>query len=407
MARKTAQIQEDKRRIVDSPKQRVTLPHEVYSVILEDMNDFMPDGTLNGFINHIIARMRKDENVNIVRAIQKRQREYEQEIERLTIKGGDLTIHGRKGDSGDRPIARLARELARRDAGADVVGFRSKWKDAIDEDYEGKRDPIILLTQENILDLQDENGNWDGKDACYKNRKEFIQALLYRYVTRPTVERERIFFHDQYELLSKELRIPCKDRGCLVVTLRHRGENSKNNRPSRCYVVPGALEMDARGLHYYMAGRSVIYGQEDATVQYAPFRLTNIERIEPSDYDLHMSDAQERELREIIRRRGIEFVLDDQKEEDDEDIRIRLTARGYQDYRRRTHNRPHIRRDKNGRQMIELLEDGGVILTLDCPPFQAEIYFITYGAEAEILGPQSLRDRMAEKYRLADALYTE
>ncbi len=74
-----------------------------------------------------------------------------------------------------------------------------------------------------------------------------------------------------------------------------------------------------------------------------------------------------------------------------EQIRVRLTPQGIEQYKRKLYSRP---------EKIDSLSSEDVYV-FDCPHLQAFNYFFPFGANAEILSPEPLRERFIEAHKAA------
>lgn len=414
-------------------KQRITMTPVVYNVILEDLGTFTTKGTVNGFINHLIPCMMDRPEVNIQRAIRDRQQDYLGRLQRSMVRAGSLTIQGRKGDTRDNPTERLALALAQNDVASDVRSFRDTWRASLREHYADKRDKILLLTASHADLLERRSENWE-EDGFYTGPKEFLESMLYHYAILPTAERERIYFAPQYRYLTEKVEMDRSKRSSIIVTLRHDpraderrrpagkaaatgdapaegqdGRQTAEGRPRRrgpqqFRVIPYAIEQDMSGLHYYLAGISWRVGEEDRPYNCANYRLSRIEDIRLDDSQVRMTEEQERELRQMIDEVGIQFVQKNDNRGPHE-VHVRLTPDGMRDYWRISRNRPHILRDKDGKECVTECENGDRIVTFWCSDFQAILYFLPFTDRAEVLDPPELRDRMRARYQHALEMY--
>lgn len=412
-------------------KQRITLTPAIYSVILEDMGNYMPRGTRNGFVNTLISCMIDRPEVNVVQSIHNKKEEYRQSLSRalalqhLSIRGDESELRTGSGSTNkngskttDGPLGRLAETLAERDVVSEVQAFRNVWKASVRAHYADKVEFILLLTKEpyDIADLLDRaRENWEQEDEggkrYYNSRKEFLESMLYHYAIIPSNERERVFCSEFYNKLWDRIQVPLKKRRSYIITLydkemRTQGGRSagRSNKPSnRFRVVPCRLELDASGVHYYMAGLAQREGEQGEPT-YASYRLTRIESIERDPNPMRMEQEQLDELNARIDQYGIQFILS-AKDRAPTCVRVRLTEKGWQQYWIVPRNRPRIKRDDNGKELIEETGDGSRIVTFECSAWQADIYFYPFAARAEVLEPADLHERMCERYREAAELY--
>jgi len=79
-----------------------------------------------------------------------------------------------------------------------------------------------------------------------------------------------------------------------------------------------------------------------------------------------------------------------------EQIKVKLTPKGKRSYQSRLYSRP---------EKIEVLSTDDIYV-FDCTPQQVFNYFFSFGADAEIISPEYLRNRFLNTYKQALTKYS-
>jgi hypothetical protein len=91
------------------------------------------------------------------------------------------------------------------------------------------------------------------------------------------------------------------------------------------------------------------------------------------------------------------FIADEDKVYE---ITVRLTEEGKRKYINQVHMRPPRHIDATGKS-----SNGDDVYVFRCTLHQADVYFFKFGAAAEILSPSLLKEKFAQDYADAAALY--
>ena len=220
----------------------------------------------------------------------------------------------------------------------------------------------IIEKNEEIL-----NRNYDGIVGKY------VKSVIEQYAELPYLEREQVYFADIVRLLEAGIR---NSERLLIET----DEGSFLIRP---YLILS----DRLSTYNYLAcySKSAEGNEDDVNV----FRISRIERVAGAGEDGTLADHEKDFIKSAIEKRGLPFLRNETKE-----IIIRLTANGKILYSNLIQNRPIY--DSND----------GDIYTFICTESQAKFYFFKFGADAEVIEPESLRRQFAEMYISASGLYT-
>lgn len=388
-----------------SEKQRLSLPPRVCEVMDDDMLDFMGEDNTAGYLNCVIAGMLQQSKANITAGANARMQTYEEAFSGMRWLRGRLSAEERE---------RLIRELANTLAEGDRTALRNRCRE------EDVQERLINLRLNNancdLLQMPEIACNWNPKGSgrqdaqLFKNRKEFLEALLYDYALRPVAEREAIYFAETIRVLDNVLAEELSRRSSVILTTRvmtgtERGNTAESGKGRQrheaarragqqsCLLVPYRLATDSNGNYTYLAGISREPGNPAAAWEPRSYRLSRIDDVRVVGR-MGITGMQRRELDARIREYGMEYVSNARTEEP---VRVFLTPKGIANYGRILYNRPRCRN-------VERVE-GGEILTLDCPPFQARNYFYQFGASARLIEPENLARSMQKFYRNAARAY--
>lgn len=337
-------------------RQHLNLSRRAYDVVQSDKYDLLPRPSLSGMLNLIFSSFREDADAAIDSALAR-------ERDRLTAL-----------------LSPAIPAKAAEDAVAALLGAREEELVRAANGYEHGCQLKFQLSRENyeyIRRWRDEKGHYNGSAG------RFIKAVIEEYAAKPYCRREAIIFAARIGML----------RGCIAghtfihVTTRTGGV------PVRYEVRPYAVCTDSAGSYNYLVGLSRPAG-EAGEERPASFRISRIEKITPSAAKSgRITAAQKKTIDELIAGRGVQFLLCGT-----ERVRVRLTQEGRQMYERLLHLRP---RCIEGTQA----EDGTWVCEFQCTDRQAMFYFFKFGAEAEILSPEALRDEFYRGHKRAAAVY--
>lgn len=214
------------------------------------------------------------------------------------------------------------------------------------------------------------------ESADYVSR--YLVRMLVSYSEKPFSQRERIVFKDNYDMLVS----CCKKAQPVYFSMAGKPEIVHDVIPYM--VVTGPEEM----YNYLLC-------QEEDGLTHQPevrvYRLNRIRGLNRSAKAAVLQDSVKQRL-EVMRKQGPQYAIND-----DTEVCVRLTSKGRGMYNKIYFGRPAYMREEN--------KSDGCYRYYQCSHNQLELYFRRFGAEAEIISPESLRDRIAEFYRLASQTY--
>ena len=246
------------------------------------------------------------------------------------------------------------------------------------ESYPQGDSVLFRLNNDNYERLYNEFGEQLVERDNYTTVGKYLKALLEEYSRLAPAERERVYYA---ELIDQAIQ-PAIDAGYALEI--HTGGG-------RFLVTPYAVMADAYSAHLYLTGISRPMNDPEAPAAIASFRLSRIEKAKHRKSVSHrrLTIDEKRDIERKLREVGVQYLLGNR-----EIVRLKLTPRGMQSYMQRSYMRPYA--DSMGK-------DG--IYTFSCSARQVENYFLSFGADVEILEPRYLRERFTAAYRDAYAVY--
>lgn len=351
-------------------KQRLNLSQRAYDALIHDASVFLPEdapmtdtGALpSGFLNHIFRCFADSAESSIASTLRSRREEYAQTLSPMA-----------PGPAPDQALAllldqekqRLEQALARRLS-------------------EKGRAFSFRIDRENLEYLSTDAAQSEA--AYYQdNVGSYFKAVLEEYGALPYVRREQLYHRAQLECIHTAI----EQKKRLKLTLR----NSHLATGQAMYMKPCALLQDADRKYNYLVGMLASSHDSD-DFQYASVRLTSIVKCARMEKSGILRAEERREIERRIKASGVPYLssgIHTQR------IRVRLTDAGVRLFHTILHLRPmYVSRHQH---------DGAWIYEFDCLPWQAEIYFFKFGADARILEPADLAEAFRSKYEAAAAAY--
>ena len=205
------------------------------------------------------------------------------------------------------------------------------------------------------------------ESADYVSR--YLARMLASYSEKPFSQRERIVFKDNYDMLVSCCK---KFQPVYFVTA---------GKPHIVHdVIPYMVVTGPEEMYNYL-----LCQEEDGLTHQPNAQAYRLNRIR----GLNRSAKQRLE---VMRKQGPQYAIND-----DAEVCVRLTPKGRGMYQKIYFSRPAYVREEN--------KPDGCYQYYQCSHNQLELYFRRFGAEAEIISPEPLRERIAEFYRLASQAY--
>lgn len=206
---------------------------------------------------------------------------------------------------------------------------------------------------------------------------DYLKCLLEEYASLPYIKRERIFYKERYETAKQAI-----ERGKLLKICTARGK--------WYHVYPYEIMEDPLSTRSYLVGYVKKPEESRSDKRIASFRLPRLKKIECLAASFRLTKDEIDKIRKRVEKCSVQFLVEER-----ETIRVRLTERGVEKYWEQLHLRPVKDTDASSKNEY----------VFQCTQRQAEYYFFKFGADVEILEPESLRKRFAEMYQCAADQY--
>lgn len=336
----------------ENNKQRLNLSVQAYEVIQSDMFAFGEE-KLSRFINCIFQYYYPEADASISRALNRLQGNLKQQ---LTEVRGDETTKRRVMD------ALLKQEEARLTEKARSYG---------------KGKPVIFGLRKNNFEYLTKADSECAEEKFYDYRQgKYIKSVLEEYARLPYVQRERIYYTPRMEEIDHAIRAKCQ----LRVETGTRKVYS---------VYPYQVLCDPLSTANYLVGYSRRYSYPEDGLRPCSYRISALADVKAEkSKSAFLKQDRRKQLEQSIASRGVQFMASEEEE-----IHVRLTETGKDKYQRQVHLRPTRVREQ---------ED---VFVFQCTAAQAEFYFFKFGADAEIILPVSLREKLKSMYEQAASAY--
>ncbi len=272
--------------------------------------------------------------------------------------------------------------------------FLEAFEDAVAESFTNKEhdeyaaDDRISFTRQ----LTDKLLEFDfSSDENFKKRK-LITYLLEQFTLLPLSERERIYCYDKFETLKKVM-----ENGEILIVKMTSGKEYE--------LKPVDIRIDENTLSYYLIGYSRPKGSKDDFESYG-FKISRITECRSRHRKFEISYKEIIDLKELNDRIGSAYI--EKKNLDGKEMEksvVRLTKKGYEILylRKISHQRPI---PVTAPEKIILNGEEFYELTFDCAHYHIRNYFFSFGGEAEIISPESLRELFMNEFRRSMERYT-
>ena len=341
--------------ITNNHKVRITLSPRAYQIMLEDMS-FFGINTPATFINTVFRNFRDD----ALASISIRLEEYRQ---RLETSFDNLSL---SDNSTDKVIDLLISEKK-------------------NELLENKKNTLSLqkgtsrvchLDKQNLEYLLDKC----NEEKYYNNRPSlYIRAVVEEYCALPFIEREKAFRKDIYKIVNDA----CQNKTQLKIKSNIKGTIQT------LVIYPYKIVNDSMHTQSYLMGYCHPQGAPKRDKYIASFAMA---RINPRETNISsfISANDIKVLEDKIAKYSPTYILEDPVK-----VKAKLSERGKSKYQRVLISRP---------ELVDGPDENG-IYTFACTELQAFNYFFNFGADVEIVEPESLRNRFSDMYSIAAKIY--
>ena len=151
-------------------------------------------------------------------------------------------------------------------------------------------------------------------------------------------------------------------------------------------VRPHSLMADPFNSHLYLVGYARYSDKPDASI--ASFRITRITAAKLRRQNGRLSPEEKNLVEKQLQQLGVQYLVGTQ-----DHIEVRLSKLGRQVFLQRSYMRPTP------------VQVEGDVYHFHCSAMQVRNYFLSFGKEAEILRPLSLRKEFAKAFKDASKVY--
>ncbi|MFA4033922.1 WYL domain-containing protein [Blautia stercoris] len=354
-----------------SYKIRVTLSEKADTIIKDDLNMF---STFNEtkFFNQIIENFGADSKASFTSYCSRQVEEFKESIKDCKI----------PNEAKKKIFQTLERKIK--------TQTKEELRSYMDSKYSNTTSKLFRINNKNVSYLQyysdieyeaDIYGakinSDDEHNKEYSGVSKYVRCILEEYATLSLIQRVHIIKKKEYDIVNAAIL----QNKPLQITKK------KNSQEFMFY--PYKIISDNWGFQEYLTGYSKKKnGPNDEKIA-SSFSMIRLEENEiktrAKTRKKLFSEKEIKELEKNILERSPSFLLGEK-----EKIHVRLTEAGKKLYRTKLNYRPQKDSDSTENEYI-----------FSCTEQQAYVYFFAFGADAEIISPISLRERMKAAYKNA------
>lgn len=208
----------------------------------------------------------------------------------------------------------------------------------------------------------------------------YIRSVIEEYCSLPFIKRERIYRKDIYETIEKA----CSEKRILKIKANYYGKDQL------FYVYPYKIVPDPFHTQAYLVCYSRKAEDEEKDKIVASFSMARISSPTMLTKTFHLNKQEIANIDSKIANYSPAYLIGKP-----EQISVRLTKKGKQSYQSRLYSRP---------EKIESLSNDDIYV-FDCTQQQIFNYFFSFGADAEIISPEYLRNRFKNAHEKALSKY--
>ena len=332
--------------INDEQKIRITLSDRASIIISEDMDIFGISKTAS-FINTVFHNFK----LNAKSSVSLYLMQYKLELEQL-FANSPLDSQNQKLAIEQLLSAEKQKILTQ------ISKFNSK---------KGKG-KLYHINDDNITYLLE---NCD-ENLYYKRPGLYIRSILEEYCSLPFIERERIYRKEIYDIVE----CACKEQRVLKIKANYM------EKLQTFYVYPYKIVTDPLHTQSYLVCYSRKSEESEQDKIIASFSMTRMQFPTMLIKTFHLNKQEIAHLDFHIASYSPAYLIGKP-----ELIKVKLSEKGKQSYRTRLYSRP---------EKIQSLSSDNIYV-FDCTHHQIINYFLPFGADAEIISPQNLRNLFREK----------
>lgn len=353
--------------INENQKIRVTLSEKADTIIKDDLNMF---STFNEtkFLNQIIENFSADSKASFTSYCSRQVEEFKDSIKDCKI----------PSESKKKIAQTLERKIK--------TQTKEELRSYMDSKYSNTTSKLFRINNKNFSYLQNYNdieyeaNIYDAKinsDTEYSGVSKYVKCILEEYATLSLIQRVHIIKKKEYDIVNAAIlqNMP------LQIT--------KKKGSQEFMFYPYKIISDNWGFQEYLTGYSKKKNDPNDEKIASSFSMIRLEENEiktrAKTRKKLFSEKEIKELEKNILERSPSFLLGEK-----EKIHVRLTEAGKKLYHTKLNYRPKKESDSTENEYI-----------FSCTEHQAYVYFFSFGADAEIISPIALRERMKAAYKNA------
>lgn len=330
----------------EEQKIRISMSTRAYQIMQDDMSAFNETRPAF-FINTIIENYKETSIASLTTYLENWKNDYRQKLS------------GKKNDveSAEAFINSLAEQEEKR--------IKSILKEHL-KNHQNSR--IYHINKTNCDYLYNEFEDSD----FYGNRPGlYIKCLMEEYACLPFIEREEIYRKPVYDVIN----LACASNRLMQVEIVNKGLKET------LYVYPYKIMPDSMNTQSYLACYTRHKDEPVSAKIDASFAMSRIKMPKILNQTAFLSKEDKNKIENDIRNLSINYLFGNESE-----IRVKLSDFGKRHYQNYIISRPI---------KDEALSTNDVYV-FHCSENQAFNYFFSFGAEAEVLCPPSLRNRIID-----------
>ena len=247
-------------------------------------------------------------------------------------------------------------------------------KDKIAEYIATKGESRLYHINDNNLEFLLEDCD---ENQYYSRPGLYMRSIIEEYCSLPFIKRERIYRKEIYETIERA----CTEKRILKIKANYYGKDQL------FYVYPYKIVPDPFHTQSYLVCYSKKAEDEEKDKIVASFSMARINTPTMLTKTFHLNKQEIANIESQISNYSPAYLIGKP-----EQTKIKLTKKGKQSYKSRLYSRP---------EKIESLSTDDIYV-FDCTQQQIFNYFFSFGADAEIISPEYLRNRF--KNHLSKAL---
>lgn len=219
------------------------------------------------------------------------------------------------------------------------------------------------------------------ENQYYSRPGLYMRSIIEEYCSLPFIKRERIYRKEIYETIERA----CAEKRILKIKANYYGKNQL------FYVYPYKIVPDPFHTQAYLVCYSRKSEDEEKDKIVASFSMARINTPTMLTKTFHLNKQEITNIESQISRYSPAYLIGKP-----EQIKVKLTKKGKQSYQSRLYSRP---------EKIESLSTDDIYV-FNCTQQQIFNYFFSFGADAEIVSPEYLRNRFKNIHDKALRLYS-